>query len=74
MKIVKKNNEICHFYTCEKSLFVAWACFRNERKIFPICHRSQVPQQYSPILTSEGSMVRRNCVVAREIEIRMKYR
>ena len=29
-KIVKTNsNENCHFYGHEKSLYVAWACFRN---------------------------------------------
>ena len=28
-KIVKKSNEICHFYRREKMLYVAWACFRN---------------------------------------------
>ena len=30
----KKSNENCHFYTREKSLHVAWACFRN------VCQRS----------------------------------
>ena len=29
MKIVKKSNENCHFYSREKSLYIAWACFRN---------------------------------------------
>ena len=30
MKIVKKNQpKICHFYSSEKSLYIAWACFRN---------------------------------------------
>ena len=30
MKIVKKkSNENCHFYSREKSLYTAWACFRN---------------------------------------------
>ena len=29
MKIVqKKSTENCHFYSREKSLYVAWACFR----------------------------------------------
>ena len=23
------SNENCHFYSREKSLYVAWACFRN---------------------------------------------
>ena len=23
------SNENCHFYSHEKSLYVAWACFRN---------------------------------------------
>ena len=33
MKIVKnKKNENCHFYTREKSLYVAWAYFRNENQ------------------------------------------
>ena len=28
MKIVKKSStENCHFYSSEKSLYVAWACF-----------------------------------------------
>ena len=30
MKIVKKNPENCHFYSREKSLYAAWACFRND--------------------------------------------
>ena len=25
----KKSTENCHFYSCEKSPYVAWACFRN---------------------------------------------
>ena len=30
MKIVKKNStENCHFYSLEKSLYIAWACFRS---------------------------------------------
>ena len=30
MKIVQiKSTENCHFYSREKSLYVAWACFRN---------------------------------------------
>ena len=29
MKIVKKITENCHFYSSEKSLFVARECFRN---------------------------------------------
>ena len=30
MKKVKQNStENCHFYSSEKSLYVAWACFRN---------------------------------------------
>ena len=31
MKIVKKKStENCHFYSHEKSLYIAWACFRND--------------------------------------------
>ena len=31
MKIVKQIQlENCHFYSREKSLYIAWACFRNE--------------------------------------------
>ena len=26
------STENCHFYSCEKSLYVAWACFRNVLK------------------------------------------
>ena len=30
MKIVKKkSSENCNFYSHEKSLYIAWACFRN---------------------------------------------
>ena len=30
MKIVKKKStENCHFYSREKSLYIAWECFRN---------------------------------------------
>ena len=30
MKKVNKNStENCHFYSREKSLYIAWACFRN---------------------------------------------
>ena len=29
MKILKKSTENFHFYSREKSLYVAWACFRN---------------------------------------------
>ena len=30
MKIVeKKSTENCNFYSRDKSLYVAWACFRN---------------------------------------------
>ena len=33
MKISPKNStNNCHFYSREKSLYVAWACFRNVRK------------------------------------------
>ena len=28
------STENCHFYTREKSLYVAWACFRNVRSLF----------------------------------------
>ena len=28
-KVKKKSTENCHFYSREKSLYVAWACFRN---------------------------------------------
>ena len=31
-KIVKISTENCHFYSREKSLYVAWACFRNDYK------------------------------------------
>ena len=27
----KNSNENCHFYSREKSLYVAWACFRNDK-------------------------------------------
>ena len=27
--VKKKSTENCHFYSCEKSLYIAWACFRN---------------------------------------------
>ena len=31
MKIVKKySTENCHFYSHGKSLYIAWACFRND--------------------------------------------
>ena len=30
MKIVKNSTENCHFYSSEKSLYIVWACFRNE--------------------------------------------
>ena len=34
MKIyIKKSTENCHFYSREKSLYVAWACFVNNTKI-----------------------------------------
>ena len=34
MKIVKnKSTENCHFYSCEKLLYIAWACFRNGASI-----------------------------------------
>ena len=26
----KNSTENCHFYSCEKLLYVAWACFRND--------------------------------------------
>ena len=26
---VKNSTENCHFYSREKSLYIAWACFRN---------------------------------------------
>ena len=29
MKIVKNSTENCNFYSHEKSLYFAWACFRN---------------------------------------------
>ena len=28
-KNIKNSSENCHFYSREKSLYVAWACFRN---------------------------------------------
>ena len=35
MKIVKKKStENWHFYSREKSLYIAWACFRNEFDLF----------------------------------------
>ena len=45
MKIVKKSSiENCHFYSSEKSLYVAWACFRNVHPVLVrprllSCHR-----------------------------------
>ena len=36
MKIVKtKSNENCHFYSREKSLYVAWTWFRNVINLLP---------------------------------------
>ena len=33
MKIVKtKSAENCHLFSLEKSLYIAWACFRSENK------------------------------------------
>ena len=29
-KSKNNSNENCHFYTREKSLYVAWACFLND--------------------------------------------
>ena len=29
MKLVKKSTENGHFYSREKLLYIAWACFRN---------------------------------------------
>ena len=35
MQIVKKKStEKYHFYSCEKSLYIAWACLRNEFFLF----------------------------------------
>ena len=36
MKIVKKkkSTENCHFYSREKSLYIVWACFRNESSVY----------------------------------------
>ena len=25
----KHSSENCHFFSCDKSLYIAWACFRN---------------------------------------------
>ena len=37
MKIVKKKKpENCHFYSNEKSLYIAWACFRNALKALSV--------------------------------------
>ena len=33
MKMVKKSTENCHFHSREQSLYIAWACFRNEDNI-----------------------------------------
>ena len=48
MKIVKKkkSTENCHFYSREKSLYVAWACFRNENIEW---HYANTPMQYTAI-------------------------
>ena len=29
-KVKKKSNENYHFYSREKSLYIAWVCFRND--------------------------------------------
>ena len=43
MKRVKQNsNKNCHFYSREKSLYIAWACFRyapNDQNDKRICGR-----------------------------------
>ena len=30
--VKKKSTENSHFYSCEKLLYIAWACFRNDRE------------------------------------------
>ena len=36
-KSKKKSNENCHLYSREKSLYVAWACFRNGHAAAHLC-------------------------------------
>ena len=31
-KLEKKSVENCYFYSSEKSLYIAWACFRNDEE------------------------------------------
>ena len=35
MKIVKNSTENCHFESREKSMYVAWVCFRNAQVLRP---------------------------------------
>ena len=34
--IFKKSSENFHFYNQKKFLYIAWACFRNEKDVRPI--------------------------------------
>ena len=35
MKIVKNSSENCQYVSREKSMYVAWACFRNAQVLRP---------------------------------------
>ena len=49
MKKVKKSAENCHFYSREKSLYIAWACFRNDYE--------NMPMQYAAIFKACKNIV-----------------
>ena len=50
------SSENCHFYSRKKSLYVAWACFRNEAvqpvhqpsltRVFTVCMKKDLVQNY----------------------------
>ena len=60
MKTVKKKStENCHFYSREKSLYIAWACFRNVLESSPKVGR---------ILQSQGQHSYKGpCILIRDL-------
>ena len=64
MKIVKKNsNEDCDFYSREKSLYVAWACFRNAE--WCLNQGTEICKVVSPAMSVDGGIVITNdwCII-----------
>ena len=76
MKVEKKSTENCHFYSREKSLYVAWACFRNVQKLnvknsFSSLVRNEIYRSVSDLLSKNSLFV---CQLSKDKSLPLRAR